>query len=379
MKKLFAFGAVLAMASGAYAAPDVAQASQKGSLLVWPDIRVDGNWATLIRISNDGDQDVDVKCYWMDGNKNRLDFVFEITQDQPFWFDAETGNGTKKVNGFPSGPANGFTNTGGNPFLPGGAGAYFKGLLACWVVDENASEQLKWNHLSGTATVYSEAGAYEYNAYAFFVGGDVGAAFNLQPVGDGGTLDLGGPGSQFYDQCPLYQIGQFSPAGFVNPRGAGPTMTSNRLAIATCNLRLQQDWTPEWTKLHFDVWNEDEVKFTGAYECSDSWHETEFNQGTTNWDGTGALSGKPYNNGIDSGAQNFAGGTLGTYSARYRVQGIASTQCPGSEDAGILAVQSSDLAGVNHYVGSTLAAAGKIAGDIVWQTGLSEVPEGGIR
>jgi hypothetical protein len=378
MKKLFAFGAVLAMASGAYAAPDVAQASQKGSALVFPDIRVDGNWATLIRISNDGDQDVDVKCYWMDGNKNRVDFVTEITKEQPFWFDAETGNGTNKVNGFPAGPSNGFaapTFPNGNPFLPGGAGAYYKGLLACWVVDANASTQLKWNHLSGTATVYSEAGAYEYNAYAFFVASD--AAFNLQEVGDPGTLALGGPGAEFYDQCPLYQIGQFSPAGYVQTNA--PTIQYNRLAIATCNLRLQQDWTPEWTKLHFDVWNEDEVKFTGAYECSDSWHETEFNQGTTNWDGTGAFANKPYNNGVDSAAQNFAAGTLGTYSARYRVQGIASTQCPNSEDAGILAVQSSKLDAVNHFVGTTLAAAGKIAGSIVWQTGLDEVPEGGIR
>jgi hypothetical protein len=309
----------------------------------------------------------------MDGNKNRVDFVTEITKDQPFWFDAESGNGTRKVNGFPNGPANGFNN----PFLPGTAGAYYKGLLACWVVDANASTQLKWNHLSGTATVYSQHGAYEYNAYAFFVASD--AAFNLQEVGDPGTLALGGPGAEFYDQCPLYQIGQFSPRFAVGR----PLVADNRLAVATCNLRLQQDWTPEWTKLHFDVWNEDEVKFTGTYECADSWHETEFNPGTSNWDGTGAFSGRPYNDGVDAAAQNFAPGTLGTYSARYRVQGIASTQCPSSEDAGILAVQSTTLdAGdviVSHYIGTTLAAAGKIAGSIVWQTGLDEVPEGGIR
>jgi hypothetical protein len=404
-----AFGAALAIASSAFAAPNVTNASQKGSLLVWPDVRVDQGWNTLIRISNDGSSDVDVICFWMDGNKNRVDIIFTITRNQPVWFDAATGNGTYQVNPFPTSVANGFDN----PFLLGptegtvppnatvaaaeglasyssASGAantlifepYLRGMLACWAIDGGAQSQVKWNHLSGTATVYRpDVGAYEYNAYSFFVqtGQDLG------PVGVPGTLNLN---SVEYDSCPLYQIGQFSPV-LTTPPGAypppantsAPIILKNRLAIVGCSINLNQDWVPVFTKLVFDVWNEDEVKFTGAFECADTWHETEFNVAPpASW---AATSGGAF----DSGGQAFALTSLGTYSARYRVQGIKSTQCedptaknPGprvTQAVGVLAVQSSDVAGPG-YIGTTLAAAGKFTGKIVWDPeGL--VPEGGIR
>lgn len=370
MRRLAVLGLVLAMAGSAFAAPNVTNATQKGSLLIFPDIRVDpvnGQWNTLIRIANDGSSDVDVLCYWMDGNKNRVDLIFTITRNQPVWFDARTGFGTYKVNRFPAGPANGLDN----PFLigPGGAteatdnsGAYLKGLLACWAVDSGAQNQVKWNHLSGTATVWHDTGvAYEYNAYAFFV--PIG--LDLAAIGIPGTLNLNGVE---YDSCPLYQIGQFSPPGAIPP-GPGPVaplIRLNRLALAGCTLNLNQDWVPSWTKYEFDIWNSDEVKFTGAYECADSWHETFFGAD------------------IDSAAQNFDFGTLGTYSARYRVQGVKSTVCDPflptgqiTQAVGVLAVQSS-LLDNGDWIGSTLAAAGKFTGRIVWDPE-GAVPEGGIR
>ena len=57
-------------------------------------------------------------CYWMDGNKNRVDFIIPVTRNQAVWFDARTGHGTSQVNPLPARSANGFDN----PFLPGGAG-----------------------------------------------------------------------------------------------------------------------------------------------------------------------------------------------------------------------------------------------------------------
>jgi hypothetical protein len=364
MRKLLAFGAALALASSAAAAPDVAQVTQKGSLLIFPDIRVDAPWNTLVRISNDGSNDVDVKCYWMDGNKNRVDFIIPVTRNQPVWFDANTGTGTRQVNQFPNGFANGIDN----PFLVGpGAteatdtsGAYERGLLVCWAVDPQGANQVKWNHLSGTATVYSPGGAYEYNAYAFFVPSDQIAP--LDPVGDGGTIQLN---STHYDSCPQYLIGQFSPAGASAPNA--PSIVGNRLAIASCDLQLQQDWVPHWTKLNFDVWNEDEVKFTGAYECADSWHETTFGAD------------------IDAAAQNFDWANLGViwYSARYRVQDGASTQCDPvatKGEKGLVGVQSTQLVFPAEWVGTTLAHAGKSpTAQITWDPQFSEVPEGGIR
>jgi hypothetical protein len=363
MRKILALGVALGLAGPVFAAPDVAQVSQKGSLLIWPDIRVAGSAQTLVLIQNDGIKDVDVKCYWMDGNKNRVDFIIPVGRSQSVWFDAKTGNGNFQVTPFPTGTAGGFNN----PFLPGGAGAYRSGMLACWAVDNTAENQVKWNHLAGTATVdLGATGVFEYNAYAFFVR----EGLDLQPVGTGGTLLLDG---LHYDSCPLYQIGQFSPEG-ASETGA-PTVVRNRLAVVGCNLQLQQDWTPIWTKLQFDVWNDDEIKFTGAFECADSWHETEFNESAVNWDGTGVFSGRPALGGLDAAPQNFSASLIGTYAARYRVQAVASSQCPSAVDVGILGVQSTRLAA--DTVGTTLASAGKIPGQIVWDTD-EAVPEGGI-
>jgi hypothetical protein len=407
MRKLFVLGVALAMASSAFAAPNVTNVTQKGSLLIWPDIRVDadgveGTWDTLVRISNDGSLDVDVICYWMDGNKNRVDFIITVTRNMPAWFNAWTGNGVPNVNRFPQSLANGFDN----PFLisPGFTTeaadvntAYHRGLLACWAIDGGAQNQVKWNHLSGTATVYNaNIGAYEYNAYAFFVP----TGLDQEPVGiTPGTLNLNGVE---YDSCPLYQIGQFTPVDVALPANQQPnteplntpggnplSVWGNRLALTGCNINLNQDWVPVWTKLQFDVWNEDEVRFTGAFECADTWHETVFADPFL-FPTTAANTASLGHGWIDSGAQNFQASTLQTFNARYRVQGVKSTQC---EDAsakppritqavGVIAVQSSSVS-VNNarpsdMVGTTLAAAGKFTGRIVWDPE-GPVPEGGIR
>ncbi len=129
MKILCVLAVALAVAGGALAAPNVTNTTQKGSLLVFPDIRIDtdasGAWNTLVRLENDGSQDVGVKCYWMDGNKNRVDFVLPMTRNQAVWFDARTGNGTDQVNRFPTSSANGIDN----PFLTGGTS---RPARACW-------------------------------------------------------------------------------------------------------------------------------------------------------------------------------------------------------------------------------------------------------
>jgi hypothetical protein len=345
----------LAGATAASGAPNVANASQKGSLLLFSDIRVDGQGGgnpinTLIRIQNDGSQDVDLKCYWMDGNKNRVDFIVPITRNQAIWFDARTGTGTYQVNQFPNTAANGFDN----PYLPGFGGPYQEGLLVCWAVDNGGQNQVKWNHLSGTATVWgATVSLYTYNAYAFFVP----TGLDLEPVGVAGILNLNGIE---YDSCPQYQIAQFTPIGapaLPNRPTLIPGFT--RLAIAGCTLDLRQDWLPIWTKLQFDVWNEEEVKFTGAFECADSWHEID--------------------NSLDAAAQNFVFDNLGTYAARVRVQGVASTQCPFSQPVGILAVQSGlYIQPLFDSGGTTLANAGKFTGRITWDPSGS-VPEGAIR
>lgn len=379
----------LAMAGSALAAPNVTNFTQKGSLLYFADIRIDGTWNTLIRIQNDGNSDVDVKCYWMDGTKNRVDFIIPLTANQAVWFDAKSGSGTFQVNPFPQAQANGFPASNQHPFLNPATGPFFRGLLACWAVDNEARSQVKWNHLAGTATVSNPGNnsAYEYMASAFYAP----SGADLSPVGaTQGRLNLNG---LEYDSCPLYLIGQFTPVGAVAP--AGPTPASLRLVTAACTLDLRQDWVPAWSKLQFEVWNAEEVKFTGAYECADSWHESPLAPGANSHPGVGIA----FYDGMDAGGQALLLGTLATFSARYRVQGIKSTQCdrlkpasgPGSEFSsvatsayGIIGLQYTDFVGAAGQViirgggGTPLAAAGKFNGTIRWDAE-AVAPEGGLQ
>ena len=206
MRKLFVLSVALAMAGTAYAAPNIAQNTQKGSVLIAPDIDVRGQVQTIVRLSNDGPRDVQVKCYYLDGYKHRVDMQFEITANQPFWFDAKTGDGTEFVTPYPNTPSNGFPNR------PTPLGA---GMLACWVVDVEGLNQLKWNHLSGTVTIINHASgtAYEYTMYAFYAP----TGSDLQPVGTGGTIDLD---SVKFDSCPQYTDRPVLPDGH-RPAGAG--------------------------------------------------------------------------------------------------------------------------------------------------------------
>lgn len=419
MKPIWLLCAALTVAAHVSAAPNTVNSSQKGSLLVFGDIRIDGNgdsscseicseaavgrWDTLIRLQNDGGSDVHVKCYWMDGYKNRVDFEFPITRNQAVWFDARTGQGSVHVNPFPAGAANGFTPGNRHPFLGGdvtaswlgwnatpqpGFGVYERGMLMCWAVDGAGQSQIKWNHLSGSATLHNTvAGAYEVSSYALYAPTGV----DLQPIGAPGILNLNG---LEYDACPLYQIGQFSPPNpGATPQGA-LAIWSNRLAIVSCTQHLNQDWTPVWTKLQFEVWNEEEVKFTGAYECADSWHETALLPGTVGQQtatGAPAILGLAFIDGLDAAAQNFSPAALGTYAARYRVQGVQSAQCnrvkPSSgsgadvaavttQAVGLLVVQSSEE--VSSIMGTSLAGAGKITGKVFWDPGPA-VAEGAVR
>jgi hypothetical protein len=368
MKKSIAIAMVLATSVGgsAFAAQNVANTSQKGSLLVFPKIDVSPGVTTLVSIQNDYFEDVSLKCYYMDFFKNKRDFKVMLTKDQPFWFNAKTGEGTTTVPSFPSGPADAIGQT-WTPF----------GELNCWAVNQAGSDQIKWNHLAGTATVIDYGnlggGAYEYNSWNFTarVEGPNGVV-----VGNGGELVL--DGGENYDACPQYLIAGFTPFGAAADLEPGIFFGNfgNRLSISTCNQDLKQDMVPHFTKLKFDVWNEHEVKFTGAYQCIDSWYESFLTQLGANPE---AFPGQ--------GAEIFRVDTLGTLSARYRVEGIPSDVCPfATEPAGLLGVQASRLGFLNDpndlnsavlagVTGTTLNTAGAHAGFVRWDTQPAEIPE----
>jgi len=283
---------VLALATMASAAANVASTSQKGSLLVFPKVvsfTSAGTVDTLFFIANDYPDDTYIKCYWMDNNQSVEDFHFVITANQPIVFSAKY-------------------NTYGPPF-----GLDRVGSLVCWAQDKFDAKPVQWNHLYGYAMIQGGGVNVFYNAFAFPM---VNLAAAYTPLANGAQLNLDGLG---YYACPKYNITEFVPYG--GALGNGPDLT-----LWPCKQDLRQDRTPTCTKAKFDIWNWNEVKFTGAYQCFKCFYEGFlWEVGSPGWvqkrgPGFGGEKFWLSNLGIDTGL------TLGpTWTpARLRVQAIAS-------------------------------------------------------
>jgi hypothetical protein len=344
------------------ASAQVASTSIKGSVLKFPliDIQSEDTRTTIVHISNDGNSAVNVKCYYMNEAKGRRDFAFKLTPKQTVTWDVYTHSGTINVAAFPANAVPGFAN--------------FRtdiGELTCFAVNSAGSQQTRWNHLSGTATVvYFNDGdasqprqAFTYNAWAFRARPGVAEG---APVGVAGTILLDGVE---YDGCPGYLITEFSPAGATLATGRGDvTFLDSNLSVVSCKEDLRQDFTPHFTKLQFNVWNAQETKFTGAYVCANSFREL----------GLDTVDAPP-----DFVApENFTYGVLGTTDARFQVSGVASTQCPFfTENTGLLGVLTSSVqiapdTSESTETATTLRAVGSdLTGFILWDPQPDVVPE----
>jgi hypothetical protein len=344
---------VLLCGSSTFAAQNVGNTSQKGSLVIFPLISVAAGQDTIVRISNDANTGVDLTCYYINERKGRRDFHIRLTRKQPIWFSVKNHSGTFPVAQFPT-----------DGTFPGDANI---GALLCWATDVALSTQISHNHLSGTATAVvafgTDQAAFTYPSWNFTArpGTPAGA-----PVGTPGRLDLTGADGA-YDACPNYLIGHFSPAGAVVNTGSGAgteRVGDNALGALSCNQDLRQDFTPHFTKLQFQVWNEQEVKFTGAYECSDGFKFL-------------FLAG-----GTDVAPENFTYNVVQSEAAQFKVKGVASTQCVvprPSEASGLVGVMSTSLSsGANGdvvLVATTLNGAGVQPGFILWDAQDAVVPE----
>lgn len=341
-------------AGSAFAAQNVANTSQKGSLLIFPLITVDpaDTQDTLIEISNDANSAVHVECYYVNERKGRVDFDFHLSAKATASWDVKTLQGDQMTPA--AWPTNGF--------YPGNAN---RGALACFATDAGRQNQIAFNHLTGTATVIdlndSTAGvrqprqAFRYNPWSFVARSATGLP-EQDNVAQGapGRLNLTGGGAGTYDACPSYNIAKFMP----NRAALGNLTTfDNTLSVVSCNQDLRQDFVIYQSKLQFTVWNSRENSFTGSYVCVDSVNSVPLGVA---------------NRRLVNGA-HFEYSTLQSQNARFNVKGMASSQCPGrTYNVGLLGVLASSVGigtsptGEDQEIGSSTQGAGVQPGFVLW-------------
>jgi len=300
---------LMGLCTVASAAQNVTNTSQKGSLLIFPKIDTSAIGTsgfyrdTIVMIGNDYFTEVWVKCYWVNSDQEFQDFMFRITPNQPVWFRASDGAGT------------GFYDDVQSPVTVPGffEGEGVVGELKCWAVDAVGEKELSFNHLYGNAIVFDavDGAAWEYNAWAFTARKvDVG-----KPIGTRGKLILSGQDGA-YDACPSYLVFNFFAKGAsIELENAGTaTFVNTDLTLVPCIQDLRQDRVPTCTKAKFDIWNENETKYTGAYQCIKCWFEGYLGD-------IGGPGGKT----IGYGGEKFWYKNLHTTAGRARVEGIPSS------------------------------------------------------
>jgi len=299
--------AVALILLGLYVDPSAAQnnvtsVSKRGSLLEFPKITTSATSDTIIMIGNDAAKAVTLKCYWMDSSQAAWDFEIYLTANQPIWFSAKTGYGSVDVSQFGEGK---------------------NGELKCWAITipeepAGALEQLRqFNYLYGNAIIFETAPlprAFEYNAWAFYLYTD---------PGDAGSTNLDLDGSE-YDYCPAYLVYNFFSEG---ASADGADFGETTLTLAPCQQDVRQDKAPVCVKAKFDIWNENETKFTGAYQCVKCWFEGVLSDiGTLTW-GSCDLGVKCKKTGV--GGNKFTYSVLHTDLGRFRVTPDTWPACAG--------------------------------------------------
>jgi hypothetical protein len=343
---LFTATSIVALSAvgSAFAVQNVANPGQKGSLLIWPAILVDPvhNEDTLVEISNDANNPVQIRCEYVNELQGRVDFSFGLSAKGTASWDVGTHAGDREN------PPQWPTYT-GNPTSPFPGGSAHRGELVCFAVNNAVTFQIAWNELTGTATpVKLDATvsaqlrtAGQYNAWAFAARTCLGDAKNcttaaLAPdnasakFGTPGTLPLTGLNELGnYDACPAHNIQNFIPNGATL---GNLTTKENDLHVVSCYQDLRQDYKLHLTKLQFTVWNANEDQFGGSFQCVGSVNTVQL-----------LSSANPHL--VNATLFDFA--TLRTPNARFMVQGVANNnECPSmpsTENTGLLAVVSSSV------------------------------------
>ncbi|MHC5115098.1 MAG: hypothetical protein ACYTGP_11805 [Planctomycetota bacterium] len=267
-----------------------ADSNKKGSLFIFA--KVDLRWDaagfnvqdTFLMLTNDYPEDVLVQMYFINGDPpldadpgtgerahpgwNWVDNLLPLTGDQPTYWSALTGQ-----------PAGGGLSpfTALDPGFPPGrpdpetGGRMLRGMVVGWAVNSD-NEQIAWDHLQGHATIvnYASGSAWKYRTWNWDT--------NDEPRGTfmgAGHLCLDGGGGD-YEQSPEFLLLNFQAVGssaYSGPRQLISDTDLTLLPLEDIDVR-QETCGPTTTKMSFNVWNMNEVKFSGQHRCVTCWDQT---------------------------------------------------------------------------------------------------------
>lgn len=323
------------------AADDRASASKKGSLLIYPKVEIkwhriaDGYVVvqdTFLTITNDFPGDVKIQYYFVNGDAptdaifccdppelverahpgwNWVDCQNILTDDQSVYWSALYGepHGCQPFDILDPGTPPGRPDT--DLQAPPGS-RVLRGFVVAWAVND-AGAEVRWNHLSGTGTLvnYAHSSAWEYNAMAYRALTD--APQGAESDGVAGQLLMNG---EEYDMNYDKLVFDFFASGAIAM--GGQVETDLTLMLPNADLRQDNDG-PVTTKAKFDIWNSNEVRFSGTERCITCWDQTLI--------------------GDYEAPNNMLRQNLQTDKGKARIDGLGSTVCPLSVDAALVGLE----------------------------------------
>ncbi len=373
-KALFgiALAGLFAGFAGNASADDRTNVTKKGSLLVYPKVEIrwesegDGyvvTQDTFLTIVNDFPASVKVQYYFVNGDEpldpvfccdpqelverghpgwNWVDCQNILTDDQSIYWSALTGNphGCQPFTVLDPGTPPGRPVTGEED--DEGGNRYLRGFIVAWAVND-AGEEIRWNHLSGTAILinYETGTAWEYNAFAY-------RALTSAPQGsasDGVPGQLLMNGEEYDMNYNMLVLDFFANESVPFNTNGVPGEVETDVTLMVMELDLRQDNEgPVTTKAKFDIWNSNEVRFSGTERCITCWDQTLFGD---------------YND-----PNHFLVDNLQTDKGKARIDGLGSTVCPLSQDSALLGVEAKAIdfengEEVHAIAGSTMVGQGE--------------------
>jgi hypothetical protein len=251
--------------------------TEKGSsILVYPKVRADANYDTIIQITNTGNDMVFALCYYVNATLHNTltgdvctvpgplcvpawqetDFTIFLTKQQPTHWLVSTGRPVQVDNfgddgyGFDPGRVPPVTHDGLNPFL---------GELKCIEVSDSG-EPVTGNHLKGEATIKTISGSdtgdvSKYNAIGILGNPDVSPPAAILPL-DGNT----------YDACPASLVVNYIPSGdedLVAAEFGIASNTTTELTLVPCSEDFENQ-LPSSVTVQFLVTNQFEQHFSAS-------------------------------------------------------------------------------------------------------------------